>query len=102
MWRGHWWIPVLRAAKHSAGGAEERKPPQPERIDGPRRAHRQLRLFKLVSTWTLMKALHQKKTGYLSKENLLFLKRTKASPGVQLLVTLLPSRNSLVPAAFAL
>ena len=64
MWRGPSGIPVLSAAKHSAGFAKERKTRQPERIDGARRAWRLLRLLHLVSTIALMKELHQKKTGY--------------------------------------
>ena len=51
-------------SRDSAGGAEERSAPQPEGIDGPRRARRQLSLLPLVSTIALMKALHQKITGY--------------------------------------
>ena len=53
-----------RISRDSAGGAEERSAPQPEGIDGPRRARRQLSLLPLVSTIALMKALHQKKAGY--------------------------------------
>ena len=59
---GHWCVPVLSAARHSAGGAEERNAPQPEGIDGPRRAQRQLKLKRIISTIALMKELHQKKT----------------------------------------
>ena len=62
--RGHWCVPVLSAARHSAGGAEERNAPQPEGIDGPRRAQRRLKLKRIISTIALMKVLHQKKTGY--------------------------------------
>ena len=53
-----------RISRDSAGGAEERDSPQPEGIDGPRRAQRQLRLLPLLSTIALMKVLHQKITGY--------------------------------------
>ena len=49
-------------SRDSAGGAEERNAPQPEGIDGPRRAQRLLRFLHLVSTMALMKGLHQKKT----------------------------------------
>jgi hypothetical protein len=55
------WHSGPAAWRDSAGGAEERKAGQPERIDGPRRAHRPLRLLPIVSTWALMKELHQKK-----------------------------------------
>ena len=55
-----------RISRDSAGGAEERSAPQPEGIDGPRRAQRQLRLLPLLSTIALMKVLHQKKTGFRS------------------------------------
>ena len=51
-----------RISRDSAGGAEERSAPQPEGIDGPRRAQRQLSLLPLLSTIALMKVLHQKKT----------------------------------------
>ena len=37
---------------------------QPERIDGPRRAGRQLKLQPIISTTALMKVLHQKINGY--------------------------------------
>ena len=50
------------ARRDSAGGAEERNAPQPARIDGPRRAKRLLSLLAKVSTWPLMKELHQKKS----------------------------------------
>ena len=51
-------------SRDSAGGAEERNAPQPEGIDGPRRAQRQLKLKRIISTIALMKVLHQKKAGY--------------------------------------
>ena len=51
-------------SRDSAGGAEERNAPQPEGIDGPRRAQRQLKLQRIISTIALMKELHQKKNGY--------------------------------------
>ena len=51
-------------SRDSAGGAEERNAPQPEGIDGPRRARRQLKLKHIISTIALMKVLHQKKAGY--------------------------------------
>ena len=63
--RGHWCVPVLSAARHSAGGAEERNAPQPEGIDGPRRARRQLRLLPLLSTMALMKAIIKRKPAIL-------------------------------------
>ena len=53
-------------SRDSAGGAEERDAPQPEGIDGARRAWRRLSLLHKVSTMALMKALHQKITGYCS------------------------------------
>ena len=53
-----------RISRDSAGGAEERNAPQPEGIDGPRRAQRQLKLKRIISTIALMKALHQKITGF--------------------------------------
>ena len=49
-------------SRDSAGGAEERNAPQPEGIDGPRRAQRPLRLLLQISPMALMKGLHQKKT----------------------------------------
>jgi hypothetical protein len=39
------------------------KADSPRRIDGARRAWRQIRIIHLISTMTLMKALHQKKSG---------------------------------------
>ena len=54
---GHWCVPVPSAARHSAGGAEERDAPQPEGIDGPRRARRHLKLKPIISTIALMKAI---------------------------------------------
>ena len=58
---GHWCVPVLSAARHSAGGAEERNAPQPEGIDGPRRARRPLKLKPIISTIALMKAIIKRK-----------------------------------------
>ena len=44
-------------SRDSAGGAEERDAPQPEGIDGPRRARRHLKLKPIISTIALMKAI---------------------------------------------
>ena len=57
-------------SRDSAGGAEERNAPQPEGIDGPRRAQRQLKLKRIISTIALMKGLHQKITGFLQQQRL--------------------------------
>ena len=48
------------ARRDSAGGAGERNAPPPARIDGPRRAQRQLEQKLPISTIALMKELHQK------------------------------------------
>ena len=68
MQRGHWCVPVLSAARHSAGGAEERDSPQPEGIDGPRRAQRPLKLQRLISTIALMKAIIKRKPAFYSSK----------------------------------
>ena len=52
-------------SRDSAGGAEERNAPQPEGIDGARRAWRLLKLKRIISTIALMKVLHQKKAGFM-------------------------------------
>jgi hypothetical protein len=58
------WLSGASLARHSEALAEERKDRQPERRDGARRAWRQIRFLPLISTFALMKALHQKKSGF--------------------------------------